>query len=222
MKNKAFLIQTPDGQFRFVGLGVPLVLAYELKNPDGGMDLVRAYEWGNSLKPRVFKSAMDAEIAAGEINFINWLHLTGQGPLLVTFYYSTEMYGDIKKAEGKLISFGARKYAQYSNAPFVQFIPKGKRSPRELQKSSYPYLLILAGVGHPEPKGMFGAPIPSAEGVVVREARYASFDERFKAEFDVMVDKYIEDKKPVVLMDARDTKGFNCYERAFGYEVPVS
>lgn len=75
---------------------------------------------------------------------------------LVTMYIAGEFFGNIQKLECKLVAHGTKKYAQYNNAPFVNFIPKGKRSLRGVIKSFQPYILILDGTGHPEPETVWG------------------------------------------------------------------
>ncbi len=42
--------------------------------------------------------------------------------------YSKSSFG-VNKFEGKILEFGQQPYAQYPNATFVKFIPKGKRKP---------------------------------------------------------------------------------------------
>ncbi len=124
---------------------------------------------------------------------------------LITIYSTSEFMGNVTKTEAKLIECGIRKYAQYDKAPFVAFIPKGKRKGFQYIKGYQPYLLVIEGHNHPDPDSMFKAPIVT-DTVTVRESKYLSFDDRYKTDFDSNIDAYLEDKKDIVLMDCRHTK----------------
>lgn len=126
----------------------------------------------------------------------------------VTIYSDSEFGGCINKYEGKLIEFGTRPYAQYKKTPYVTFIPTRKRYPRQILKGYKPFILILDGVGHPQPPSAFNEPV--IHGLVtVYKSKYLSFDERYDTDFDTMIDKYIVESGARVIADYRHTKGFN-------------
>ena len=123
-----------------------------------------------------------------------------------TIYTTGEFFGSVNKYEGKIIDFGVRPYAQYTEAPFFKYIPKGKRKPRGCIKGDYnPYLVILKGYNHPDPQSMFNDP-RYTEGLVIKESRYTSFDERYKTDFDAVLNKYLELNPGLILMDYRGTQ----------------
>lgn len=129
-----------------------------------------------------------------------------------TIYTDSEFMGNIMKHEAKeLIEHGTKKYAQYNKAPFVKWIPLGKRKPVGITKSgSSPMLLILEGVGHPNPESMWGEGKKVGDATVT-EVKYASFDDRWEKDFDTMIDKYIAESGAKVIADYRHTKGFNSH-----------
>jgi len=126
----------------------------------------------------------------------------------VTIYRSGEMFGSIFKTEGTLIECGLQKYAQYDAAPFVKFIPKGKRTGRGFVQGYKPYVVILKGVNHPEPQGMFKT-IRETDEVTVRQSIYSSFDDRWKTDFDEVLNAYLEKNPDCVIMDVRHTQDTN-------------
>lgn len=112
--------------------------------------------------------------------------------------------GNVVKTEAKLIEVGRKNYAQYDNAPYVVFIPKGKRKPFVTRATSYPYLLVIEGHGHPEPADMLGEG-KTENGVTIRQSTYSSFDEAYKTDFDAIINPYLTDKN--VIVDVRQTVG---------------
>ena len=120
----------------------------------------------------------------------------------VTIYTRSEFIGNIVRIEAKLIEHGRRQYAQYENAPFVKYVPKGKRNPRGLQGSFQPYILILEGWGHPEPASWLG----DADDAGMSSSRYASHDDRWQSDFDAIINPHIEGGA-VVVADYRYTAG---------------
>lgn len=107
----------------------------------------------------------------------------------ITVYITSEMFGSVVKYEGYLIEHGKRKYAQYDDAPYVKFIPKGKRKVCTIQKSYKPYLLILEGWENPEPEGMYGKR-EIKDNVIIRESVYSSFDDRYKEDFNNIINAH--------------------------------
>lgn len=124
----------------------------------------------------------------------------------VTIYVKTAF--GIHKSEGKLQRIGVSPYAQYSKSPFVEIIPKGKRKPVGYRSTYQPYLVVLKGVGHPDPLDPFTSPKLSSSGLVVKETRMSSFDEGYQKEFDKVLDPVIQSSSPEsILMDFRFTVG---------------
>lgn len=109
-----------------------------------------------------------------------------------TIYFTSEFFGSVQSIECYLIEHGQREYAQYKNAPFVKFIPKGKRKILMIQKSFKPYLLIVKGWDMPCPSGMFGKE-ENIKGVTIRESQYQCFDDRYKTDFDNIINNYKKD-----------------------------
>jgi hypothetical protein len=94
----------------------------------------------------------------------------------VTVYWTSEFMGNVVKAEGTLIGYGRMKYAQYDDAPFVDFIPRGKRKAIRVLKTYKPYLLVIEGWCGPDPDPM----CPPEGGM----SKYSSFNPRWKSDFD--------------------------------------
>jgi len=110
----------------------------------------------------------------------------------ITIYYTSEFFGSVQSIEAHLIEHGKRKYAQYDNAPFVKFIPKGKRKIRMIQKSFKPYLLIVKNWNMPKPDDMYGK-TEVKDNVIIRQSKYSCFDDKYKSDFDIIIDKYKND-----------------------------
>lgn len=133
----------------------------------------------------------------------------------VTIYTSTGM--GITKLEGTIISIGRRPYAQYDSAPFVTFVPRGKRKPQGLIATAYPYLVVLKGYGHVDPS----SPMVEDNSVQtcelrVSRSRYAMFDDRYKTDLDDVLNEYLsvkflsgQNEDDLVLMDVRHTLPVN-------------
>jgi hypothetical protein len=130
---------------------------------------------------------------------------------LVTIYRQSEFFGNFIKHEGKLIEHGSRPYAQYKNAPFVSFIPKGKRNPIKFVKTHNPMILVIEGHGHPTPEELFSVIVSKDANAKVSTAKYSSFDHRYNTDFDSFMDSYIEKSSAKVVADYRFTKGFSSY-----------
>ncbi len=98
----------------------------------------------------------------------------------ITVYWGGDFFGSVLKKEGTLIEHGTRKYAQYNNAPFVKMIPTRKRNGIMISKDYKPFILVLAGVGHPDPQSMWKD--SKVDGAVkVTESKYSSFDDRWES-----------------------------------------
>ena len=130
----------------------------------------------------------------------------------VTIYTSTGM--GITKMEGTIISIGRRPYAQYDQAPFVTFVPKGKRKPKRVIATAYPYLVVLKGYGHVEPESPMVEEQSNTPELRIARSRFSMFDDRYKTDFDDIINEYLvtqffNGNPDVVLMDVRHTMQVN-------------
>lgn len=128
----------------------------------------------------------------------------------VTVYFMGEFGMGAIKVEGKLKDMGTRKYAQYNNAPFIDMVPTRKRKTRRFMQTSHPYMIILEGVGHPDPKDGYQV-VSESETVTVKQSRHLSFSTEWSTEADELLDRYIKNGGITVLGDFRGTKGFSSY-----------
>lgn len=123
----------------------------------------------------------------------------------VTIYHKSDLMGNIIKTEARLVEHGTRKYAQYDNAVFVNFVPKRKRKVRGLIATSRPYVLILEGWGHPDPDSLFGpAERSETTGVGFARGRYSAFSGGWVADFEKRINPYLESGKAAVVADYRE------------------
>lgn len=127
----------------------------------------------------------------------------------VTIYTTSEFMGSVVKREGILVDFGIRKYAQYNKAPFVNYIPTGKRKQTGFIKGFNPYLVILKGFNNPDPESMMNKGTTDANGTTISQSRYLSFDDRYKTDFDSVLNEFIKNNPDAVLMDVRHTQNTN-------------
>ena len=119
--------------------------------------------------------------------------------------YTTNGFGSVSKYVGTIVDFGLKQYAQYDRAPFFSYVPKGKRNATGTVKGFQPYIVILKGNGHPEPADMLDKGTPDSNGVTVSKSRYMSFDERYKTDFDAVLNDIVNNNPSIVLMDCRHT-----------------
>ena len=110
----------------------------------------------------------------------------------ITVYTISEFFGGVVTHRGYLIEHGRKKYAQYTSVPFVKFTPKGKRKPCTFIKGYEPYILIVAGWDTPESKGMFYNEGKTENGVTIKKAEYLAHDERYRTDFNVVIDEAME------------------------------
>ncbi len=116
--------------------------------------------------------------------------------------------GNMVKREIHLDSVGQREYAQYTNLPFANFIPKRKRTMVELLDSTVkPSIVIIEGWGHDlEPQSMFDTENAKTDkhGTTITQGRYRSFAPEWQENFNAQLAAYLEANPLVeVLADFR-------------------
>lgn len=121
----------------------------------------------------------------------------------VTLYFHGEMFDCIHKIEARAYHTQIGRYAQYTSALTVHFLPRGGRNPRGLTQTYRPSLLILDGWGHPEPAEMFGAEEVSPSGATVSRARHSAFSPEWQSEFDSMIAAHVAATGATILADYR-------------------
>lgn len=122
----------------------------------------------------------------------------------VTVYLMNSLMGNIQKVEARLVDHGRKPFAQYTDAVYVHFIPKGKRKVRGYTEGYKPYVLILDGWGHPDPDSMFGE-VDNSGPVPVATGRYRAFDAGWTRDFEAKIDPYIARDDVTVVADYRET-----------------
>jgi hypothetical protein len=119
----------------------------------------------------------------------------------VTLYLTDEnwFFGNVNKIEATAYGVRTGKYAQYTEAVFILFVPKGKRNSRGLVQASHPNVLILDGWGHPDPDPM----MVKGEMPGTQESKYTGWDPRWESDFDARINPYIKESGVQVLADHR-------------------
>lgn len=117
--------------------------------------------------------------------------------------YTVNGFGSISMYIGTLLELGRKVYAQYNNAPYIKYIPKGKRKAVGYIKGYKPFLVVLKGINHPEPNCMFDKPIEQPNGLITSKSTYSSFDDRYISDFNEGFNSYLEANKDLILMDVR-------------------
>ena len=116
-----------------------------------------------------------------------------------TIYTESEFTGQIVRHEVWLHECGTREYAQFRNAPFAVFTPKGKRKQRrKTWASNNPFVLIVEGWDTPKVGDGMDY---TAEGIL--ESRYASFDPRWVQDFAALIDGKLVSGELNAIMDTR-------------------
>jgi len=122
----------------------------------------------------------------------------------VTIYRIGEFGMGVNKAEGWLLDHGRRPYAQYEAAPWVKWVPKGKRNPRGWQGGYRPYCVVLRGHGLALDPGSSFDPCPSGDvDVECSRSRYCSFDDRWATDFDAQLAAYCARHPDAIVADYR-------------------
>jgi len=117
-----------------------------------------------------------------------------------TIYTVNDMGMAINKTEVRGLEMETKPFAQYPEALWITFIPKGKRKARRIVRRPQQYTLVLLGHGHPDPGDMYGPPsTPDENGTTTRHSRYMSFDKRWVTDFQAIIMPYILETKPQIL-----------------------
>lgn len=125
---------------------------------------------------------------------------------LVTIFLNHEFGFGPAKHEGWLLEHGRRPYAQYPTAPFVKFVPRGKRNPREWVGSYKPFCVILAGHGLLiSPAAQFLPCESTTPGVTVTKSRYSFCDDRFETDFNTRLNSFLAEHPETLVADYRWT-----------------
>lgn len=94
-----------------------------------------------------------------------------------------------RKIEAHWFKVYRRPSAQYANAFFVEYKPRGNRGVFRLEETS-PSLVVLLGWEHPEFQEVFQK-TSSVGGFMVSTSRYASCDKRWEDEFESQLSFYL-------------------------------
>jgi len=132
----------------------------------------------------------------------------------VTVYFMGEFGMGLIKVEGKLKALDTKKYAQYNNAPFIDLVPSKKRKTRRFMQTYDPYMVVLEGIGHPDPNDNMEE-LSNDGDLIVSQSRHLSFSSEWKSEGDTLLDNYINGNDVTVLGDFRQSKGFSSYRNVF-------
>jgi hypothetical protein len=122
-----------------------------------------------------------------------------------TIYRRGDFFGVIGKTEVRACEVERGSYAQYKNSITVRFVKKGARKTLGFRETYEPYLLILAGHGHPDPAGMFdgGEADRRTPGVTSQKAKYSACSDGYADDFNAMIEKYLDEGGGKILFDAR-------------------
>lgn len=101
----------------------------------------------------------------------------------VTIYISG-MIG-VTATEARLVAHGRKQYAQYKDAPFIHFKPKGKRKVRGWCEGYKPFAVVVEGWGHPAPPSPWVEEPSGVEGLFIRKGKYSGYDSGYETDFNV-------------------------------------
>lgn len=128
----------------------------------------------------------------------------------VTIYFRGEMMGNIHKLDVRAYSVALRPWAQYASAVETRFIKKGSRRTIGFIQSYQPSLVILEGWGHPDPAGIWNAPVVGHVGegdsraeVTTTTGRHLSCSAEWSNEFDALLAAHVEATGAKILHDFR-------------------
>lgn len=112
-----------------------------------------------------------------------------------------------QRTEGRNITHGTRRLAQYRNAVLVRFTPRGKRKQTSLGSTSRPGIVVLEGWDHPD----LGTAIDVVDKWTDERFRYRIESPRYEFDsaeweglFNSRLRKYLEETGVRVLADYRE------------------
>ena len=127
----------------------------------------------------------------------------------VTLYYYEMFLGtQFGMVEGKLLDHGFSQKPLSQGAPFVTYLPHGKRKPRKLTGDrGNSYIVVLRGTGYPDPPAPFtvrgGRDAGKVNGIALAsggsdckriyafdEHTQSAFDPRYRAVFDSFINRF--------------------------------
>jgi hypothetical protein len=121
-------------------------------------------------------------------------------------FYVVGAFG-ASKTECKSLSFWIAPRAQHSRAVYYQFVEKGKRKLQTFVQTYKPSLVVLDGLGHPDPADnmqSLGESHYDCGSATLSKTRYGSFDPRWAQEFNAQLMDYLDQNQAVkVLADFR-------------------
>ena len=123
----------------------------------------------------------------------------------VTLYTESSFGLGIVKIRAHLVGHGTmERYAQYRNVPWIHYRKfRGRKVLRHIVSGSRPYTLMVKGWDTPEPDSIYDPSTSQENGdVVITQARYSSFDDGWKTDFDMIIDQ----NNCEILLDYRSTK----------------
>jgi hypothetical protein len=116
-----------------------------------------------------------------------WAELADTGERRVTLYVMTLFGFGRRRIEATHLQVTRGAYAQYSDAFFVRFKPRGSKLLRQITETYQPNLVALLGWEHPDLQEIMEK-VESA----VEKSKYVSADARWEHEFDATLRFYIE------------------------------
>lgn len=93
------------------------------------------------------------------------------------------------------------KYAQYNNAGYIRYIPKGKRTVTGISLTYSPFAIVLEGHGHPAPDSGFVPLESSIPGTTI--SKYGCFSDEYRTDFAPAFDAYCIANNITPIFDAR-------------------
>ena len=119
--------------------------------------------------------------------------------------YDLDPFFGYRRAEGRDISHGTWSVAQFRNAVFVRFTPRGKRKQTSVGSTSHPSIVVLEGWGHPD----LGRAVESEEFTAdgrrypVERPKYIAGSGEWEELFSSQLDQYVRQTGVRILVDYR-------------------
>lgn len=130
-----------------------------------------------------------------------------------TLYLQTEgiSLGNIVKVEVREVEVLRRQWAQYPAAVSYRYKAPRQRNWRGSNSGYRPYLVVLAGWGHPDPQSPWET-VSESPDVTVSKARHSGCSDGWTTDFDGWLSAYLAAHPRVkVLGDYRHTTGCDTY-----------